>query len=211
MTFLNNFYTVFVQVFILFIFMGLGFVGEKKKFITQEGSKVISDIILYFVTPCLIINSLNIKFDTNKLKGLIICFVAFSLIQVFSIVLSTLLFKKAKQSSYQILRFAVVFSNVGYMGISLQTVNAEMSAYLNIPVGIIVMEVEKGSPAEKAGLLPHDIITNFDGDKISDYEDLQASLQYCAPGTVVDMIVMRQVKGEYTAVELEITLGERPE
>ena len=76
--------------------MIFGFVGEKKKFITQEGSKVISDIILYFVTPCLIINSLNIKFDTNKLKGLIICFVAFSLIQVFSIVLSTLLFKKAK-------------------------------------------------------------------------------------------------------------------
>ncbi len=101
--------------------------------------------------------------------------------------------------------------NVGYMGISLQTVNAEMSAYLNLPTGIIVMEVEKGSPAEKAGLLPYDIITNFDGDKISDYEDLQASLQYCAPGTVAEMIVMRQVNGEYTAVELEITLGEKPE
>ena len=97
------------------------------------------------------------------------------------------------------------------MGISLQTVNAEMSAYLNLPTGIIVMEVEKDSPAEKAGLLPYDIITNFDGDKISDYEDLQASLQYCAPGTVADVIVMRQVNGEYTAVELEITLGERPE
>ena len=101
--------------------------------------------------------------------------------------------------------------NVGYIGIGLQTVNAEMSAYLNLPTGIIVTKVEKGSPAEKAGLLTYDIITNFDGDKISDYEDLQASLQYCAPGTVVDMIVMRQVKGEYTAVELEITLGERPE
>jgi len=101
--------------------------------------------------------------------------------------------------------------NVGYIGIGLQTVNAEMSAYLNLPTGIIVTKVEKGSPAEKAGLLTYDIITNFDGDKISDYEDLQASLQYCAPGTVVEMIVMRQVNGEYTAVELEITLGERPE
>lgn len=101
--------------------------------------------------------------------------------------------------------------NVGYIGIGLQTVNSEMSAYLNLPTGIIVTKVEKGSPAEKAGLLTYDIITNFDGDKISDYEDLQASLQYCAPGTVVDVIVMRQVNGEYTAVELEITLGERPE
>ena len=101
--------------------------------------------------------------------------------------------------------------NVGYIGIGLQTVNAEMSAYLNLPTGIIVTKVEKGSPAEKAGLLTYDIITNFDGDKISDYEDLQASLQYCAPGTVVDMIVLRPINGEYTAVELEITLGERPE
>jgi len=101
--------------------------------------------------------------------------------------------------------------NVGYIGIKLQTVNAEMSAYMNLPTGIIITAVEPDSPAEEAGLLTYDIITNFDGDKISDYEDLQASLQYCAPGTVADVIVMRQVNGEYTAVELEITLGERPE
>lgn len=170
MTFLNNFYTVFVQVFILFIFMGLGFVGEKKKFITQEGSKVISDIILYFVTPCLIINSLNIKFDTNKLKGLIICFVAFSLIQVFSIVLSTLLFKKAKQSSCQILRFAVVFSNVGYMGIPLQKAvlgdegvfyGSVCVAVFNIFVwtyGIICMSGDKNQMSTKKLILNPGII-----------------------------------------------------
>ena len=118
-------------------------------------------------------------------------------------IISDLMTKETKEK--------VVDGNVGYMGISLQTINAEMSAYLNIPTGILVGEVEKGSPAEAAGILPYDIITNFDGDKISDYEDLQASLQYCAPGTVADIIVMRQIKGEYTAVELEITLGERPE
>lgn len=100
--------------------------------------------------------------------------------------------------------------NVGYIGIGLQTVNAEMAAYLNLPTGIYVTEVEKGSPAEAAGILLYDIITNFDGDKISDYEDLQASLQYCGPGDVVDVIVMRQNNGVYTAIELEITLGERP-
>ncbi len=101
--------------------------------------------------------------------------------------------------------------NVGYIGITLQTINSEMSAYLKIPTGILVAEVEKGSPADAAGILPYDIITNFDGDKISDYEDLQASLQYCPPGSTADIIVMRQIKGEYTAIELEITLGERPE
>lgn len=120
MQFLNNFYTVFVQVLILFIFMGFGFVGEKKKFISEEGSKVISDIILYFVTPCLIINSLNIKFDSNKLSGLVICLAAFLIIQIASVLLVCLLFRKKEHISTRVLRFAVVFSNVGYMGIPLQ-------------------------------------------------------------------------------------------
>ena len=119
MQFLNNFYTVFVQVLILFIFMGFGFVGEKKKLISTEGSKVISDIILYFVTPCLIINSLNIKFDSDKLSGLLICLVAFFVIQIASVLLVCLLFKKDHIST-RVLRFAVVFSNVGYMGLPLQ-------------------------------------------------------------------------------------------
>ena len=119
MQFLNNFYTVFVQVLILFIFMGFGFVGEKKKLISGEGSKVISDIILYFVTPCLIINSLNIKFDSDKLSGLLICLVAFFVIQIASVLLVCLLFRKDHIST-RVLRFAVVFSNVGYMGLPLQ-------------------------------------------------------------------------------------------
>ena len=101
--------------------------------------------------------------------------------------------------------------NVGYMGVSLQAVTSEMSTYFNIPTGIYVMEVEKGSAAEAAGTLPYDVITNSDGEKIVDYEDLQAAMQYYAPGDTADTIVMRQGNGEYTAVELEITLGKRPE
>lgn len=118
--FLTNFYTVFLQVFILFIFMGLGFFGAKKKLINQEGSKVISDIILYFVTPCLIINSFNIAYDSSKLTGLIVSFVAFMAIQVASALIGFLIFRKGKAESSRILRFATVFSNTGYMGIPLQ-------------------------------------------------------------------------------------------
>ncbi len=120
MSFFNNFYTVFIQVLILFIFMGFGFVGEKKKLISQEGSKVISDIILYFVTPCLIINSLNIEFNSDKLSGLLICLAAFLCVQIVSAIFVTLLFRNRDDGSNKILRFAVVFSNVGYMGIPLQ-------------------------------------------------------------------------------------------
>ena len=120
MSFFSNFYTVFIQVLILFVFMGFGFIGEKRKFISQEGSKVISDIILNFVTPCLIINSLNISFDKTKFTGLIICFISFLLIQAVSAVVAFFLFKSDSDSTDRVMRFALVFSNVGYMGIPLQ-------------------------------------------------------------------------------------------
>lgn len=118
--FFINFSTVFVQVLVLFIFIGCGFIGAKKKFITTEGSKVMSDVILFFVTPCLIINSLNIDFDKAKFKGLIICLVSFMVIQIMAAVLSSLLFRGDDKKTVRILRFATVFSNVGYMGIPLQ-------------------------------------------------------------------------------------------
>ena len=104
----------------------------------------------------------------------------------------------------------VTDGNVGYMGISMQTMTSEWASYFKCPVGLMVMEVEKGSPADKAGMLSRDIITNFDGEKITDYDKLQEALQYCPPGTVVDVIVERVVNGEYEPIELEVTLGERP-
>lgn len=120
MTFLNNFYTVFIQVLILFVFMGFGFIGEKRRFITEEGSKVMSDVLLNFVTPCLIINSLNISFDKTKFRGIIICVVAYLSIQIVCAVIATLLFRGGDEKSRLVMRFALVFSNVGYMGIPLQ-------------------------------------------------------------------------------------------
>lgn len=119
--FLTNFSTVFVQVLILFILMGFGFVGNKTKLINEAGSKVMSDIVMYFVTPCLIINSFStMPFDMEHLEGLVICLVAFFLIMAASILLVHIIFRGKNEQKTRVLRFAVVFSNTGYMGIPLQ-------------------------------------------------------------------------------------------
>ena len=118
--FLNNFYTVFIQIIILFLLIGFGFVGNKTKLINTNGSKVLSDIVMYFVTPCLIINSFNIPFEKSALEGLLICAAAFLGIMVFSILVVHLIFRGKNEEKKRVLRFAVVFSNVGYMGIPLQ-------------------------------------------------------------------------------------------
>jgi len=81
--------------------------------------------------------------------------------------------------------------------------------YYKYPEGVMVLEVESGSAAEKAGILPFDIITEFDGEKITVYEELQAVMQYFRPGDVAKVTVERINNGRFEEVELEVTLGER--
>lgn len=99
---------------------------------------------------------------------------------------------------------------MGYMGISLQEVTAQISAMYNWPQGIYVLAVEEGSGAEAAGILAGDIITKFDGQRITSYEELQNILQYFAAGDSTDVTVMRPENGQYVEYKLSITLGRRP-
>lgn len=101
-------------------------------------------------------------------------------------------------------------ANAGYIGISLQEVTAQISQMYNMPQGIYVISVEDGSAAQAAGIMNGDIITKFDGSKITSYEELQSVLQYYAAGTTADITVMRPENGQYVQYDLEITLGSRP-
>ncbi len=107
-------------------------------------------------------------------------------------------------------RNEVAESERGYIGITLQVVTKQNAQMYNMPVGIYVIAVEEGSGAEKAGLVPGDIITRFDGEKLTSSEDLQNILQYFAVGDTAKITIMRIEKGEYVEHEFDITLGERP-
>lgn len=107
-------------------------------------------------------------------------------------------------------RVKVEDGQTGYMGINLQTVTEDFAYLYGVPEGVFIRSVEEGSAAEAAGMLSGDIITRFEGEKITSYEDLQEVMQYYGPGSQVTVIVKRQINGSYEDVELEMTLGERP-
>ena len=69
----------------------------------------------------------------------------------------------------------------------------------------------EGSAAEAAGILKGDIIVKFDGQRITSATELQQTLQYYKAGETTTVTVKRSVNGEYEAIDLEITLGTRPE
>lgn len=74
----------------------------------------------------------------------------------------------------------------------------------NYPVGLLVQDVVPLSAAYKAGVKTGDIITSFDGKKVTVFEDLENQKNTHKPGDVVKMEVYRDDK----TVTLEVTLGE---
>jgi len=71
--------------------------------------------------------------------------------------------------------------------------------------GVKLGSVIKDSPAEKAGLIKGDIITAFDGKKVSNLREYSEVLKQYQPGDVVEMTILREGKEKVVS----ITLGER--
>lgn len=101
-------------------------------------------------------------------------------------------------------------SEMGYMGITMQTVTDDISGMFGFPKGVFVKEVAEGSAAEAAGIRVGDIIVKFDGQRISNSTGLQETIQYFKAGETVTVTVKRAVDGVYEEYELEVTLGHRP-
>ena len=90
---INNFLTVSEQVVILFILIGVGFICGKIGFLSKATSKNITDIVLYFVTPCVIINAYQVDFNPEILVNLGITALCAIGAHLFSIIVVTLVFR----------------------------------------------------------------------------------------------------------------------
>jgi S1-C subfamily serine protease len=89
----------------------------------------------------------------------------------------------------------------GYLGVGLQPV--ELTDHHK---GLIVLSVESGGPAAKAGVLIGDIVVSLGGKNVEDTEDIQAALEGHAVGTAIEAVVSRG--GENRGIS--VTIGERP-
>jgi S1-C subfamily serine protease len=98
---------------------------------------------------------------------------------------------------------------VGYLGIGLQPVSIPESlrtrAAATNQVGIVVLSVEPGGPAEQGGLLIGDIILSLDDAVIEDVSDIQAAL---TPEKIGKPVRVRIIRGG-NAVDVQIIIGER--
>lgn len=102
-------------------------------------------------------------------------------------------------------------SKKGYLGVSLASLTTEAIEMYNMPTGAFVRSVEDDSPAQVAGICKGDIIVKFDGQKVSDGDDLLDKLQYYKSGEKIEAVIARATNGEYEENTVELTLGTRPD
>ena len=97
----------------------------------------------------------------------------------------------------------------GYLGIYFQPVTPELAEQLDMkkPVGALVAQVIKGSPADKAGLKNGDVITEYDGKDVENWHDLPALVADTPVGKDVEVVVIRDGDEK----ELEVHIGEMTE
>jgi serine protease Do len=92
----------------------------------------------------------------------------------------------------------------GQIGVAVESVTAEKARGLDLPDsrGALINTVVPGSPAEKAGLMPGDVIRSFNGTAINDSSDLPPLVGSLPPGTRAELTVMRDGKPREFAITL---------
>jgi serine protease Do len=97
----------------------------------------------------------------------------------------------------------------GRIGVVIQEVSKELAESFGLakPAGALVNAVEKGGPAEKAGVEAGDIIMKFDGKSVSSSNELPRIVGGTKPGSRASIELWR--KG--TTKEITVTVGELPE
>ena len=117
----NSFLMVGKQVLILFIIVGIGFVLGKSKLLGQKASVGMSNLVMYVVSPCMMVVAFQRPFDSENFHSFCTALVVAVLIHLINIAAVTLFLRDQDLRRQQALRFGTVLSNCGFMAYPLQT------------------------------------------------------------------------------------------
>ena len=88
-----------------------------------------------------------------------------------------------------------------YIGVTIsEKYTASVLKYYGYPSGAVISSVADGSPADSAGLAKGDIITEFDGTEITEYNMFDSLLQKCKPDDKVNIKIYRNGRYYTTTV-----------
>jgi len=97
----------------------------------------------------------------------------------------------------------------GYLGVTIQNLTPELAKGLGITNdhGALIRDVESGSPAERAGLRPGNVVVEINGKPVTDGRELQRAVSEASPGSAVTLTIIRDGRQNH----ISVTLGEEQE
>jgi serine protease Do len=106
----------------------------------------------------------------------------------------------------------------GYIGVGLRDVDPDLQRSLNLPAshGALVQDITEGSPAERAGVRPYDLIVSFDDRVVANDDELIREIAAHSPGASARLRLVRDGRDQTLTVKLverpsrDTTAGNRP-
>jgi serine protease Do len=97
----------------------------------------------------------------------------------------------------------------GYLGVLIQDITPDFAKAMDLKEakGAVITKVEKGSPADKAGLKEDDIVIRFNDKDIENSSELRNYVGLSRPGTKVTLTIIRNGKER----RIKVKIGEFPE
>lgn len=107
------------KVAVILILILVGCFITKRGMLTERGASEITAVLIKLVTPCVIVNSFIGTEGELDISALAMAMALPAVWQLIGVGISLLVFRREPQERQKVLRFAVIFSNTGFMGIPL--------------------------------------------------------------------------------------------
>lgn len=115
----QSFLVVLSSVVTLFLMMAVGFFFTKKGMLSEQTLSQMSRLLLYVVTPAIIIDCFEVERTPEMDRQLLAAAAALVGTYALYMLLSMALFRRRGQDERGILRFASIYGNKGFMGLPL--------------------------------------------------------------------------------------------
>ncbi|TDO83316.1 hypothetical protein DFR79_12718 [Halanaerobium saccharolyticum] len=138
-----NFQVVITQIISLFLLIAVGYFLRRSKHLDKKETGAISKLLLDLILPAMLISSLQIEITAKMLgdfKDLFLYWIAFYLILIAAASLIARFFPISRDKKI-VLKFFLIFGNVGYMGLPVIDVLFPENGIFFGSIGVVVFNI----------------------------------------------------------------------
>lgn len=118
--FFENLKTIGLQVLILYIIAGIGFVTDKIGVFRQADGKRLIDLLFNVILPIAIIHTfMTMEYSAQHIKGILIAFICAFATHLFGALISSFTFRKRSLKERGIYHYAMILSNAAFLALPL--------------------------------------------------------------------------------------------